>query len=479
MEFLAQFVDNDGNPTGPQISLPVSTSTLSMTEIVNKFLGNEEPTPFSFYVNEEQIVGALESIASTVSTEDVVKIVYRPESSFGVRPVSFCSATLPGHSAIILCIAFSNTGLDLATGGGDGSVIFWDVSIQSMRQKLPIKDNVWIQCIKWHQDGNVLAVAGTDGVIRIIHRNTKDTNFSLRNEIKVSNSPIFAIEWEPLHLQDPNQHPRIAATTKKGEVCIFCSKTGRKSVTMNGHQKDVMGLAWGASGTLFTCSHDKTVKAWNNENGAEIGVYSARSGAWRTLAISTAFVLRTGGYELGKVLDGCSNAREAAVKRLEEHQKVSPVEMIAVGGQDHTISLLKFDAAKRSFTEVQRITGHVNKINHICFSPNGYWLSSASDDKTVKLFDGRTGKFICTLGKGKGRFTGSHVGAVYQLAWSPDSRKLISASADTTLKIWSITTQKLIHDLPGHEDVVYAVDWSPLGAPAASGGKDKQVKLWR
>ncbi|OHT16794.1 WD repeat protein [Tritrichomonas foetus] len=474
MEFLAQFVDNDGNPTGPQVSLPVTTTTLNMTELVNNFLGNDDPTPFSFYVNEEQVVKGLESIAQNVSTENVMKIVYRPESSFGVRPVSFCSATLPGHSHTILCIAFSNTGLDLATGGGDGSVIFWDVSTQTMKQKLPIKDKCWLQCINWHQDGEILAVAGTDGIVRIIHRNKKDSNFSVRNEFKVSNSPIFALEWEPLHLQD-SLFPRLVTTTKNGEVNIWCSKTGRRMIGFNGHQKQVMGLAWGADGVIFTSSHDRTVKAWSSETGEELAKYQARSGAWRTLAISTAFVLRTGGYELGKLVEEDSKA--GALKRLAEHRKQNPIEMIAVGGEDHTVSLLRYE--NKSFIEVQRITGHTNTINHICFSPNGYWLSTASFDKCVKIFDGKTGKFICTLGKGRGRYTGTHVGPVYRLAWSADARKLISASSDTTLKVWSITTQKLIADLPGHEDEVYAVDWSPAGSPAASGGKDQKVKLWK
>ena len=325
----------------------------------------------------------------------------------------------------------------------------------------------------------MLAVAGTDGCIRIIHRNKKDFNFSVHNEIQVSKAAIFAIQWEPLHFQDSHQYPRIAAATEKGELNIYCSKTGRKLVATSGHQKKIMGLAWGADGILFSSSHDRTVKAWDTNNGAEIAAYSAHSGAWRTLAISTAFVLRTGGYELGQLYKDSKDSKTAAIKRLEEHRKSSPVEMIAVGGEDCTISLLKFDLAGKKFIEVQRITGHLKTVNHVCFSPNGYWLSTASFDKTVKIFDGKTGKFICTLGKGRGRFTGSHMGPVYQLAWSPDSRKLVSASSDTTLKVWSIINQKLINDLPGHEDEVYGVDWCPSGAPVASGGKDKKVKLWR
>jgi WD40 repeat protein len=70
-----------------------------------------------------------------------MKIVYRPEAAFGIRSVSFCSATLPGHQHTILCIAFSNTGNDLATGGGDGTVIFWDMVTQSMSQRVEIKND--------------------------------------------------------------------------------------------------------------------------------------------------------------------------------------------------------------------------------------------------------------------------------------------------------------------------------------------------
>ena len=163
--------------------------------------------------------------------------------------------------------------------------------------------------------------------------------------------------------------------------------------------------------------------------------------------------------------------------RLEEHRKNSPDEMIAVGGEDFTVSLLKYN--DRKFTEVARLTGHTKSVNHICFSPNGYWLATASFDKTVKLFDAKTGKFVCTLGKGRGKHTGCHIGPVYRLAWSPDSRKILSGSSDTTVKLWDITKQKLINDLPGHEDEVYGVDWCPSGAPAASGGKDQKIKLWR
>jgi len=45
----------------------------------------------------------------------------------------------------------------------------------------------------------------------------------------------------------------------------------------------------------------------------------------------------------------------------------------------------------------------------------------------VRIWEGKTGKFIATLR--------GHVGPVYRVAWSADGRLLVSASKDSTLKV--------------------------------------------
>ena len=100
----------------------------------------------------------------------------------------------------------------------------------------------------------------------------------------------------------------------------------------------------------------------------------------------------------------------------------------------------------------KQMTGHQQPVNHVQFSPDGRYIVSASFDKSIKLWDGYTGDFMCT-------FRG-HVNSVYQVAWSPDNRYLVSASKDSTLKVWDIKTRKLMFELPGHADEIYAVDWS-------------------
>nr|GEX56894.1 notchless protein homolog [Tanacetum cinerariifolium] len=168
-------------------------------------------------------------------------------------------------------------------------------------------------------------------------------------------------------------------------------------------------------------------------------------GHWvNSLALSTEYVLRTGAFDYThKHYSSPDEMKEAALERYNKMKGNAPERLVS-GSDDFTMFLWE-----------------PSLVNHVYFSPDGQWIASASFDKSVKLWNGITGKFVCA-------FRG-HVGPVYQISWSADSRLLLSGSKDSTLKVWDIRTQKLKQDLPGHEDEVFAVDWSPDGEKVASG----------
>ena len=69
-------------------------------------------------------------------------------------------------------------------------------------------------------------------------------------------------------------------------------------------------------------------------------------------------------------------------------------------------------------------------------------------------------------------------GPVHQLAFSGDGQRLISASGDRTVRLWNGKTGEPIRQLPGAGDWMYAVAISDDGGLAAAGGWDGLVRLW-
>ncbi|KAK3292420.1 uncharacterized protein B0H64DRAFT_365317 [Chaetomium fimeti] len=139
---------------------------------------------------------------------------------------------------------------------------------------------------------------------------------------------------------------------------------------------------------------------------------------------------------------------------------------LASGSNDSTIQLWDGVTGR----ERQTLQGHTHRVQSIAFSPDGKTLASGSDDRTIRLWDAVTGRERQTL---KG-----HTRGVQSIAFSPDGKTLASGSDDRTIRLWDGVTGRERQTLEGHNDWVRSIAFSPDGKTLASGSDDSTIQLW-
>src|SRR5215213_256795 len=119
---------------------------------------------------------------------------------------------------------------------------------------------------------------------------------------------------------------------------------------------------------------------------------------------------------------------------------------------------------------VRTLSGHAGLVTGCAVSADGATIVSASHDKTLKVWDGRSGVELFTLS--------GHAAWVNDCAVSADGATIVSASTDKTLKVWDGRSGAERFTLSGHAKEVTDCAVSADGATIVSASEDQTLKVW-
>ncbi|MEZ4866879.1 MAG: BTAD domain-containing putative transcriptional regulator [Caldilineaceae bacterium] len=401
----------------------------------------------------------------------------------GVRlsKVNFAHADLTGSVFTeifnaVLSLAFSPDGQLLAVAGTDGVVRLWRVAGMQLVSVCP-GNGRWVWSVCFSPDGRYLATGCADRMVRIWQmgpfngEQQEAAEWQVQHTLSGHSDAVFAVCFSP----DSQQ---LASAAADGAIWLWHVPSWQHQQTLVGHTAAVNTIAYHPAGHLLaSAGRDRTVRLWTVEDGECRRIIDRHQAEVRSLAFRPD----------GQLLATAADDQKIHIWHTETGELYHTIQAdmagllcvrfhpggktIAVNGQDYSIRLWEIENGRIHRT----LRGHTNTIHTFAFSPNGQNLISGGWDRTIRFWDAQSGDALDTIQGYQNNIESIAIGP----ALCTENQWLANGNTDHLIHLWDTELGKQVQTLRGHTGPIHAVAFHPRGNLLISGSADRTIRLWQ
>jgi WD40 repeat protein len=290
--------------------------------------------------------------------------------------------------------------------------------------------------------GGVLVASGSDDFSVKLFTSSDKNIFVLLHALNGHNREVTSVSFS-------GKGNYLASGSWDATVRVWDVQNGKMTQTLRGHSDVVSAVSFSKDEKLIASgSHDGTIRIWNVDSGETTHLFKGHTFRVFSVAFSV---------DGKRVVSGAEDCSLRIWDVVDVQDDVQDVDVATLT----SIDINNIENRKRSCL-VRTLKGHTKFVWSVAFSNDGTRIVSGSKDRTVRLWDVKTGTLLQTL-------TG-HSNVVFSVSFSIDNHYIASGSHDKTIRVWNVATGENVQTLTGHTLPVSSVAFSvyPYLRPSSS-----------